>query len=430
MRHITAFSSLVIALLWIGSSLGGDTPLRPGEQLPGQMHTAMAKQPQITVGQADADLIGNDNRALQAAVDYIAALGGGVVRIGPGQYTMYDSLHLRPHVTVRGTRGKTVLRKADGVVSLLAADGDFGEQQITVADPSGFAVGYGVTIIEDNVSGFHITTARITGRRENVFSINKPLMSDCMVHSNARAATVFPVVSVYHAENVRIEDLTIEGNKENNVILNGCRGAGIFLYQGHNATIRGCVTRNYNGDGIGFQQSNDVTVADCITEGNTALGMHPGSGSQRPVVRDCIARHNGTDGLFLCWRVKYGTFEDNVMEQNGRYGISIGHKDSDNLFRQNTIRQNTQHGVFFRNESAPMAPHRNRLEQNVIENNGGAEIRIRGQVRDLVFEDNVIGDRREEGDQNIGVLIEPEVGPVHLKDNVIETPTTVLDRRP
>ena len=77
MRHITAFSSLVIALLWIGPSLAGDAPLRPGEQLPGQMHTAMAEQPQITVGQADADLIGSDNRALQAAVDYIAALGGG-----------------------------------------------------------------------------------------------------------------------------------------------------------------------------------------------------------------------------------------------------------------------------------------------------------------------------------------------------------------
>jgi parallel beta-helix repeat protein len=404
--------------------------LRQDEQLPGKMYTAMDERPRITVGQADADLIGSDNRALQAAVDYIAGLGGGTIQIGPGQYTMRDSLHLRPNVTVRGTKGKTTLRKADGVVSALAADGDFGEEQITVEDPSGFAVGYGVTILEDGASGFHITSARITGQRENVLAISKPLMSDCMVNSHARAATIFPVVSVYHAENVRIENLIIDGNKAGNVLLNGCRGAGIFLYQGHGATIQNCTVRGYNGDGISFQQSNDVTVADCISEHHTKLGLHPGSGSQRPTIRNCIARHNGTDGLFLCWRVKYGTFENNLMEQNGRFGISIGHKDSDNLFRHNTSRQNKQHGLFFRDETTPMAPHRNRFEQNIIENNGGAEIRIRGEVRDLVFENNMIRDARDQDTQSIGIQIEEKVGPVQLKNNTIETQVPVDDRRP
>ena len=428
-RFLSLFT-IIAAVTCTSAASTQEVALRPGEQLPGKMYTQMSERPHITVGQANADLVGADNRALQAAVDYIAALGGGTVQIGPGQYTMHDSLHLRPHVTVRGTKGKTILRKADGVVSPLAADGDFGEEQITVKDPTGFAVGYGVTILEDGASGFHITTARITGRQGDVFSISKPLMSDCMVHSNARAATVFPVVSVYHAENVGIEDLIIEGNKENNVILNGCRGAGIFLYQGHHATIRGCVTRNYNGDGIGFQQSNDVTVSDCVTEHNAVLGMHPGSGSQRPTVRHCIARHNGTDGLFLCWRVKYGTFENNLMEANGRFGISIGHKDSDNLFRGNTIRRNKQHGLFFRNETEPMAPHRNRFEQNIIENNGGAEIRIRGAVRDLAFSNDVIRDAQEQGEQNIGIQIEEQVGPIRLENVKIETPTAIDDRRP
>jgi len=55
----------------------------------------------ITVGIRDADILGHDNRALQAAVDYVANLGGGVVEIGPGEYLMRDSLHLRSRVTVR-----------------------------------------------------------------------------------------------------------------------------------------------------------------------------------------------------------------------------------------------------------------------------------------------------------------------------------------
>jgi len=431
MTHRHSLTMILIAITLASSRAAlADENARQGEQLPSVMHTKMSERPRITVGHANADLIGTDHRALQAAVDYIAALGSGLVEVGPGQYTMGDSLHLRPHVTVRGVKGKTTLRKADSVVSRLACDGDFGEEQFTVEDPTGFAVGSGVAIWDDRAGGFHTRVARITGRNGNTFSIDKPLMADYMVHNNARAATVFPVISAYDTEGVRIEDLTIEGNRENNVPLNGCRGAGIFLYRGHGTVMRGCTVRGYNGDGISFQQSNDVAVVDCISEHHTQLGLHPGSGSQRPTVRDCIARHNGTDGLFLCWRVKYGTFEDNIIEQNGRFGISIGHKDSDNLFRHNSVCQNKQNGLFFRKETEPMAPHRNRFEENVIEFNGGAEIRIRGQVRDLVFEDNVIGDRREEGDKNIGVLIEPEVGPVHLKNNIIETPTTVLDQRP
>ncbi|MHC4517535.1 MAG: right-handed parallel beta-helix repeat-containing protein [Planctomycetota bacterium] len=424
------YCSVVILTIVLALASEGTAQNQKG-QLPGKMHTAMDQKPRITVGRQDADLVGTDNRALQAAVDYIAALGGGVVEIGAGEYTMHDSLHLRPHVTVRGIQGKTILAKAAGVVSALSRDGDFGEEQITVADATGFKVGYGVAIWDDRAGGFHTTVGRITGRRGNVFAISEPLMADCMVHNNAKAATVFPVVSAYHAEGVRIENLTIEGNKDNNIHLNGCRGAGIFLYRGHGAVIRGCTIRGYNGDGISFQQSNDVTVEDCVSEDNASLGLHPGSGSQRPVIRNCVARRNGSDGLFLCWRVQYGVFEHNVLEQNGRFGISIGHKDSDNLLRHNTVRGNDQHGLFFRNELLAMAPHRNRLEQNIIENNGGAEVRIRGEVHDLVFVKNTIRDTRDQeaGAQSIGVQIEETVGPVRLENNMIKADVPVDDRR-
>ena len=74
------------------------------QQLPGQMHSEMKELPSVTVGRRDAQIIGADNKALQAAVDYIAGLGGGTVEIGAGEYVMRDSLHLRANVTVRGTK--------------------------------------------------------------------------------------------------------------------------------------------------------------------------------------------------------------------------------------------------------------------------------------------------------------------------------------
>jgi len=411
------------------------SPKPDEQQLPTAMHSEMKELPSITAGKENADITGSNNRALQAAVDYIAGLGGGTVEIGEGQYIMYDSLHLRANVTVRGEKGKTILRKADGVVCPLALDGDFGEQQFTVEDPAGFEVGYGVAIWDDRAGGFHTTVARITGQNGNTFSIDKPLMADCMVANKAKAATVFPVVSGYDIEGARIESLTIDGNKSSSVHLNGCRGAGIFLYRAFGTVIENCTVRNYNGDGISFQQSNDVTVAGCTSENNNYLGIHPGSGSQRPRIENCVARNNGSDGLFLCWRVRHGLFTNNVLEGNGQFGISIGHKDSDNILSRNVVRSNHQDGVFFRNETLGMAAHRNRLEENIIENNGidreAAGIRIRGYTNNLVFSNNIIRDTREDGaqKQTVGIRIEEHVGQVTLEGNKVTAKTAIDDRR-
>ncbi len=428
-------TSVILVLTFPVSGRPTETAPSAHRQLPKAMHGTMTDLPRITVGQRDTDLIGTDQRVLQAAVDYVAGLGGGIVEIGPGEFVMRDSLHVRSGVTVRGQGRQTVLRKAKSSSSPLELDGDFGEEQITLTNPAGFAVGDGVAIWDRNAGGFHTTVARITGRNGNSFSLSLPLNADCMVASGAQAATVFPVISGYHAEGVRIENLTIAGNREENGHLNGCRGAGIFLYRCPGAVISGCQVRDYNGDGISFQQCNDVQVLDCLSENNASLGFHPGSGSQRPVVRDCQARRNGEDGLFLCWRVKEGLFEDNVLEGNGRFGISIGHKDTDNVIRRNQVVGNAEAGVFFRDETAAMAGHRNRIEDNVIENNGGKEtaagIRVRGETGDLVLKNNVIRDTRTGADrrQTVGILLEEKVGAVVSEGNRIEAETLVQDQR-
>ena len=433
MKLLYALPLAALAALSLSARAAGTAD--PHRQVAGAMHGAMAERPVVRVGEHEGDFKGRDHRVLQAAVDYVGSLGGGTVEIGAGEFLMRDSLHLRANVTVRGLGEKTVLRKAKAATSPLELDGDFGEEQITVRNPEGFAVGDGVAIWDNNAHGFHRTVARITGRNGNTFSLSQPLMSDCMAGNGAQAATVFPVVSGYHLEGVRVEGLTIEGNRDENVNLDGCRGGGIYLYRCSGAVIERCTVRHYHGDGISFQQSNDVTVTDCLTEGNASLGFHPGSGSQRPVVRNCVARANGDDGLFLCWRVKHGLFEGNLLEGNGRFGISIGHKDTDNLLRNNKVIGNGADGVFFRNESEGMAGHRNRIEDNVIENNGAKEpaagIRVRGETRDLVFKGNTIRDTRtgEARRQTVGIKLEEKVGAVTTEGNRIEAPTPVQDGR-
>ena len=83
-----------------------------------------------------------------------------------------------------------------------------------------------MTIWDDHSGGFHTTVARITGRDGNRFSIDADLMSDYMVSGHAQAATVYPVVGGTDIRSARVEDLVIEGNKQANPHLNGCRARG------------------------------------------------------------------------------------------------------------------------------------------------------------------------------------------------------------
>jgi len=384
----------------------------------------------ITVGHQDADLIGTDNRALQAAVDYVAGLGGGVVEIGPGEFLMRDSLHLRSRVTVRGAGERTVLKKDREARTDLVADGDFGEAAITVADPSGFEVGRGVYVASKTQRNFHGVCATLLNTRSNYFTLSRAMNADIMVSDGGFAATVFPVISGYHLEDARVEDLAVDGNRPGNpTLVDGCRTAGIFLYRGDHCVISRCVVRDYNGDGISFQQSNDVVVEDCVVERCAGFGLHPGSGSQRPTVTGCRAVGNDSDGFFFCWRVRGGVAEGNWLENNGGYGMSIGHKDSDNFVRKNTIVGNRRGGVYWRAEAEPMAAHRITFENNTVRDNAGWGLFVDGVTHDTVIRGNTIEDTGS-GRQKTGVRVGRQAGGVTLEDNVIKAAEPMVDERP
>ena len=383
----------------------------------------------VTVGINSADIIGNDNRALQAAVDYVGNLGGGVVEIGQGEYLMRDALHLRSHVTVRGTGAKTVLKKDREHRSLLAADGDFGEAAITVENPEGFAIGRGVYVASKTMRNFLGVCATILNSRSNYFTLSRSLNADCLMEHGGFAATIFPVISGYNLEEARVENLTVDGNRaENPTKVDGCRTAGIFLYRGDHCVIGNCFVRDYNGDGISFQQSNDVQVEGCVVERCAGFGLHPGSGSQRPSVKNCRAIANGEDGFFFCWRVRGGVAEGNWLENNGGYGMSIGHKDSDNFVHNNTIIGNKLGGVYWREETEPMAAHRITFEDNVVRDNEGWGLFVNGATRNTIIRSNVIEDSGS-GRQKTGIRIGKQAGEVVLEGNTIKAANKLQDER-
>ncbi len=343
----------------------------------------------IRVGIDAGDVRGGDNRAIQLAVDALPA-EGGTVEILPGVYTCLNAVHLKSNVRLLGHGPQTVLRKCDGARSPLKIDADYGQCKITPQSTAGFLPGMGLLVGDGDTGGWLETATTITAIQEGVLSIADYLIMDYAASREGWVRNACSLVSGIEVQNVQVENLTIDGNKAANDPMNGCRGGAIYLHKAKHCAIRGCTVRDYAGDGISYQITQDIAVEDCAVTGCTSIGLHPGTGSTRSLVRRCTFSDNAVGGYFLCWRVQEGRFEDLVCERNGSFGISIGHKDTDNVFERCILRNNGQYGLLFRDEELYNGAHRNTWRNCLIADNGsdseGAAIRVRGHTHDNQFE--------------------------------------------
>jgi hypothetical protein len=191
---------------------------------------AAAVHPEIRVGLTEGDLCGTDHHVLQAAVDHIAGLGGGIVHIGPGEWTLRNSIVMRSGVSLVGSGDKTILRKAPGGTSLLAEDGDYGDVRILPADASAFEVGDGVTVRSNRFAGFFSTVATVIRKdADGALILDERLNADLMVNDGAFVSQACPLIRATDQENIAVRDLVIEGSREQCPSEDGCRGGGINL---------------------------------------------------------------------------------------------------------------------------------------------------------------------------------------------------------
>lgn len=351
----------------------------------------------ITVGPANAEIVGTSEKAIQAAVDYVARFGGGTVKILPGNYRLRNAVYLQSKVRLVGSGAETVLTKAPSVTTTLAQDSDWFDQEITLADATGFELGDGICLRTRVGSGdTEIVKRTLVARQGNRFKLDQGLRKNFWRIGNTQVATLFPILSGENISDISIENLVLDGDRAHNGNLDGNYAGCIFLQECSRVSIRGVTARNYNGDGMSWQVCHDVLVENCVSEGHTGLGLHPGSGSQRTVMRN--NRLIGNDiGIFFCWGVRHGLAENNYIEGN-RVGISIGHHDTDNLVRANDVSASKSAGILFRNERATaFAGNRNRIEHNRIVDSGadnGFAVDIQGGTTAIVLKDNEIVDTR------------------------------------
>lgn len=376
----------------------------------------------VTVGPRSGDFVGTGDRVLQAAIDRVARLGGGTVRIMPGTYTLRNAVHLAPRVRLVGGGPETVITRGPSVRAALAADTDWFDDGIALAAGAGFEPGDGVVLTAtDPEHGRKVVVKRtIVARDGDRFRLDRAPRENLWLAGQAACATLFPLLSGDHVDDVVIEDLALDGNRANCDLLDGNYGGCVFLEDCNRWTLRRVIARAYHGDGISFQVCHDVEVLDCHSHDHAHLGLHPGSGSRRPVIRGNRLERN-RQGIYWCWGVRHGLAEGNLIADNSLFGVSIGHRDTDNLMRANRILRSGRAGVRFRDSGRAhdASPHRTTLERNVIEDSGGPDgvaIEICGSPRDVRLLGNTITETRGP-EQRVGIRIGAEAGAVELAGN-------------
>ncbi|MFC0219133.1 glycosyl hydrolase family 28-related protein [Pseudochelatococcus lubricantis] len=205
---------------------------------------------------AKGDGVTDDSAAIQAAIDAAHAAGGGTVIIPAGIYIVSGD-HSNPSAGAVEVRSN---------VSLVGAG--MGETVLKLADN-----------FNDRINGI----------------LRTPVNES--------------------AENILIKDLTIDGNRANNL--------------GHQAGIITGVKTNADG------RVHQNIVIDSVEAMNcTAYGINPHEITYNLIVRNSVSHGNHLDG-FVADYVEGGLYENNISYGNDRHGFNATTSSNDVLFLNN-----------------------------------------------------------------------------------------------
>jgi parallel beta-helix repeat protein len=380
----------------------------------------------LTVGQTEGDMIGKDDKIIQAGIEYLNRLGGGTLRILPGVYNIKNAIYLHPNITIKGSGENTVLKMSPGFVTPIIRNIDGLEYGVQVKDPSGFTPGRGIMLrtTEKEAWAIDVLKATVTKIDGDIIYFDKIADKDFHLKKQCTAATIFPIITAENADNVNIEDIVLDGNKEQNEHINGNFSGALFLHYCNNWNFKNVTAKNYNGDGFSWQTCNDIHFDSCKALNNTDLGFHPGTGAQRPIITNCIASGN-SQGIYFCWSVTDGFVDNCTFSENVTYGISIGHRDTDNIIRNCLVENNKETGILFRKDGDDefFAGNRNLIKNCTIRDNGtnkeGIGIDIRWKTKDITIE-NTKFINSQGGNQKIGIQISKDAERINTSGNTFE----------
>lgn len=346
--------------------------------------------------------------AIQTAIDNLADEGGGRLTLPELDLTLDRGLQLRDNIELVGQGAATILRKGPGRVYPLTGYHNYGMRDVPLTTTEGLVPGMTVSILDDQHRGFFSTFARITWTEDGWVGLDRGLQADYPASSKPMLTTAHPLIYGLGICQAAVRDLHLEGNAEQNPVMDACRGAALYLAESHNIEITGITERDFHGEGLGYQFCRDIRVSDCIFDKNIGNGFHPGAGSTKTSFHDCQARRNRGSGFFFCVRANHITVSNCTFSHN-QSGMSIGTRDCYNVIRGCSFESNAGAGILLRAGVAPTEPHSLQIDSCRFVANGedaaSAQIEIEPGAHTMIIEhcqfDAKLGIRAKSGLRNL-----------------------------
>ncbi|MEX1023761.1 MAG: right-handed parallel beta-helix repeat-containing protein [Planctomycetota bacterium] len=265
--------TFVVCLIaaWAAASVTLATPSEPQAD-------AAADTPQRVVVAQDGsgDVNGDDQRALQAAVDRLGP-GGGTVVVRPGRYWSRASLRVGSGVRLEGEPGALLQLPSPKRVTVAAAAG---ARRLVLSDTEGIAPDTALQLVppEDQTTfdgtSEMISFVLIAAVDEEGVDLSEPL--PYAIPPRSRFGYPFKMIWASRADDVSITGLAFDGGMREDLPMPGHHQRSAIWIDAHfskregpihepvaRASVRACHFTNFYGRGVAFYNAVDAEVVAC-----------------------------------------------------------------------------------------------------------------------------------------------------------------------
>jgi hypothetical protein len=253
----------------------------PGTPAPTQHPGAVAETPALVLRQAgEADVVGADDVALQAALDRLRG-GGGSLTLGPGRYLLRRQVMVPSDIVLRGEEGAVLALPSPVRVARAA---EVGEREIVVEGAHEFAAGTRVQMLPPDGGGSLADEERLPlefWELERVEGATLHLGAPLAVAVPAGSRVGYPhkLLWIHKEGRVLVEGLAFEGGRVDSIPMPGhSQRCGIWASApygygderlgppGRGIVVRHCRFSGFYGRGVAFYNHEDGRVEGCLFE--------------------------------------------------------------------------------------------------------------------------------------------------------------------